>query len=439
MLILNKMNAIIDVPETSLPRIIIVGGGFGGVELAKGLNKKEVQVVMLDRNNYHTFQPLLYQVATAGLEPDAISFPIRKMFTDQDNFFFRMANVESLDFSQKKVKTNIGELRFDYLVIATGSKTNFFGMEVIQQNSMSLKTLINALDLRSYMLQNFEKALETNDIDERQALMNFVIVGGGATGVELAGAMAELRKYVLPKDYKELDVRQMQIHLVHRGESLLQGMSEESAKASLEFLKKLEVNVWLKTAVNEYVGIEAKTSTGKILLTKNLIWTAGVQGNYPEGFQKEAVAGSRLIVNEFNEIKGLEDVKVYAIGDVAAMTTSQTPKGHPMLAPVAMQQGKHLAKNILKEIENKPKTPFSYKDNGTMATVGKHKAVVDIGKYKSQGAFAWFIWMFVHVMSLVGLRNKTVVMVNWVWNYLRYDQGNRLIIRRYEKSKEAKE
>jgi NADH dehydrogenase len=433
------MNAIIDVPETSLPRIIIVGGGFGGVELAKGLNKKEVQVVMLDRNNYHTFQPLLYQVATAGLEPDAISFPIRKMFTDQDNFFFRMANVESLDFSQKKVKTNIGELRFDYLVIATGSKTNFFGMEVIQQNSMSLKTLINALDLRSYMLQNFEKALETNDIDERQALMNFVIVGGGATGVELAGAMAELRKYVLPKDYKELDVRQMQIHLVHRGESLLQGMSEESSKASLEFLKKLEVNIWLKTAVNEYVGIEAKTSTGKILLTKNLIWTAGVQGNYPEGFQKEAVAGSRLVVNEFNEVKGLEKDKVYAIGDVAAMTTSQTPKGHPMLAPVAMQQGKHLAKNIVKEIENKPKTPFSYKDNGTMATVGKHKAVVDIGKYKSQGAFAWFIWMFVHVMSLVGLRNKTVVMVNWVWNYLRYDQGNRLIIRRYEKSKEAKE
>ncbi|MCS6833612.1 MAG: NAD(P)/FAD-dependent oxidoreductase, partial [Flammeovirgaceae bacterium] len=422
------MQQVIDVPETNLPRVVIVGGGFAGISLAKKLNKQEVQVVMLDRNNYHTFQPLLYQVATAGLEPDAISFPIRKIFTDQENFFFRMANVESFDVNTQKIHTDIGYLRYDYLVIATGSKTNFFGMESIRENAMTLKTLINALDLRSYMLQNFEKALETDDIDERNALMNFVIVGGGPTGVELAGAMAELRKHVLPKDYKELDVRQMQIHLVHRGEHLLPGMSLASSKASLTFLKKLGVNVWLKTAVTDYVGIEARTSTGKVLLTKNLIWTAGVQGNYPEGFAPQMIVSNRILVDEFSQVIGLE--KVYAIGDVAQMSTKEYPKGHPMVAPVAIQQGKHLAKNICNELNGKPKIPFVYHDKGSMATIGKNKAVVDIGKFKTQGALAWFIWMFVHVMSLIGLRNKAVVMVNWVWNYLRYDQGNRLIIRR---------
>jgi NADH dehydrogenase len=432
------MSQFIDVPEVQIPRVVIIGGGFGGIQLAKKLAKKEVQVVLLDRNNYHTFQPLLYQVATAGLEADSIAFPIRKVFIGQKNFYFRLANVEKIASEEKKVYTNIGTIAYDYLVVATGSKTNYFGLEHVRQNSMAMKTVIQALDLRSYMLQNFEKALDTDDLEERDARMSFVIVGGGPTGVELAGALAELKNHVLPNDYPELDVRRMQIHLVEAADTVLNNLDAKSSQKTIDFLKKLGVNVWLKTQVTGYEGITVFTNTGKNLIAKNLIWTAGVQGNIPSGFKPDMIVrGNRLIVDEYNQIKGLE--KVFAIGDCACMTTEKYPKGHPMVAPVAMQQGELLAENLLKEIEGKPKKPFVYKDKGSMATIGKNKAVVEIGSYKSQGAFAWFIWMFVHVISLIGTRNKFVVISNWLWNYVNYDRSNRIIIRPFNKSKALKE
>jgi NADH dehydrogenase len=432
------MSQFIDVPEVQIPRVVIIGGGFGGIQLAKKLAKKEVQVVLLDRNNYHTFQPLLYQVATAGLEADSIAFPIRKVFIGQKNFYFRLANVEKIASEEKKVYTNIGTIAYDYLVVATGSKTNYFGLEQVRQNSMAMKTVIQALDLRSYMLQNFEKALDTDDLEERDARMSFVIVGGGPTGVELAGALAELKNHVLPNDYPELDVRRMQIHLVEAADTVLNNLDAKSSQKTIDFLKKLGVNVWLKTQVTGYEGITVFTNTGKNLIAKNLIWTAGVQGNIPSGFKPDMIVrGNRLIVDEYNQIKGLE--KVFAIGDCACMTTEKYPKGHPMVAPVAMQQGELLAENLLKEIEGKPKKPFVYKDKGSMATIGKNKAVVEIGSYKSQGAFAWFIWMFVHVISLIGTRNKFVVISNWLWNYVNYDRSNRIIIRPFNKSKALKE
>ncbi|GAB4337856.1 MAG: NAD(P)/FAD-dependent oxidoreductase [Flammeovirgaceae bacterium] len=432
------MSQFIDVPEVQIPRVVIIGGGFGGIQLAKKLAKKEVQVVLLDRNNYHTFQPLLYQVATAGLEADSIAFPIRKIFIGQKNFYFRLANVEKISPEEKKVYTNIGSIAYDYLVVATGSKTNYFGLEQIRQHSMAMKTVIQALDLRSYMLQNFEKALDTDDLEERDARMSFVIVGGGPTGVELAGALAELKNHVLAKDYPELDVRRMQIHLVEAADTVLNNLDPKSSQKTIDFLKKLGVNIWLKTQVTGYEGITVFTNTGKNLIAKNLIWTAGVQGNIPSGFKPDMIIkGNRLIVDEFNQVKGLE--KVFAIGDCACMISEKYPKGHPMVAPVAIQQGKLLAENILKELANKPKKPFIYKDKGSMATVGKNKAVVEIGKYKSQGAFAWFIWMFVHVISLIGTRNKFVVISNWLWNYVNYDRSNRIIIRPFNKSKVVKE
>jgi NADH dehydrogenase len=432
------MSQFIDVPEVQIPRVVIIGGGFGGIQLAKNLSKKEVQVVLLDRNNYHTFQPLLYQVATAGLEADSIAFPIRKIFIGQKNFYFRLANVEKIAPEEKKIYTNIGSIAYDYLVVATGSKTNYFGLEQVKQNSMAMKTVIQALDLRSYMLQNFEKALDTDDLEERDARMSFVIVGGGPTGVELAGALAELKNHVLPNDYPELDVRRMQIHLVEAADTVLNNLDAKSSQKTIDFLRKLGVNVWLKTQVTGYEGITVFTNTGKNLIAKNLIWTAGVQGNIPNGFKPDMIVrGNRLIVDEFNQIKGVE--KVFAIGDCACMTTEKYPKGHPMVAPVAMQQGVLLADNLMKEIAGKSKKPFEYKDKGSMATIGKNKAVVEIGSYKSQGAFAWFIWMFVHVISLVGTRNKFVVISNWLWNYVNYDRSNRIIIRPFNKSKVLKE
>jgi NADH:ubiquinone reductase (H+-translocating) len=424
----------IDVPNMNIPRVVIVGSGFGGLQLARSLKHKDIQVVLLDRNNYHTFQPLLYQVATAGLEADAIAFPIRKIFKNSKNIYFRLAEVEAIKPEEKLIVTNIGELSYDFVVFATGSVTNFFGNEKLRLQAMPLKSLVQALDLRSLMLQNFEKAILTSDLRTRESRMNFVIVGGGPTGVELAGALGELKNHVLPKDYPELDVRRMQIHLVEAGSRLLAGLSPKSSQKAMEYLKKLDVNVWLNTQVTEYDGTVVHTNTKKELLAKNLIWSAGVKGNTPNGLDATKLApGNRIRVDEFNEVTGLD--QVYAIGDVAAMISDDFPRGHPMVAPVAMQQGKLLADNIMRKIAGKPMKPFKYFDKGSMATVGRNKAVVEIGMYKSQGPFAWFIWMFVHLMSLVGFRNKAIVMINWLWNYVNYDRGIRLIIRPFNRQK----
>ncbi len=428
----------IDVPEMNMPRVVIIGGGFGGLQLVKGLKNKDFQVVLLDRNNYHTFQPLLYQVATAGLEPDSIAFPIRKIFKKYKNFHFRLAEVERIDPELKKIYTNIGQLHFDYLVIATGSKTNFFGNDTLREFGMPLKTVTQALDLRSMMLQNFEKALLIPDLTERESTMNFVIVGGGPTGVELAGAMGELKKHVLPNDYPELDVRRMQIHLIEAGPKLLPGLSKDSSNKSVEYLKKLGVHVWLDTMVTNYNGQTVSTNVGKKLQAKNLVWSAGVMGNGIEGFSIDKIdRAGRINVNRCNQVEGYKDI--FALGDVACMSEENYPKGHPMVAPVAMQQGELLAKNLVRLEAHKEAKPFTYIDKGSMATIGRNKAVVEIAKMKWNGAFAWFIWMFVHLISLVGFRNKTIVLVNWLWNYFNYDRGIRLIIRPFKRNKKDEE
>jgi len=424
----------VPLPQTNNPRVVIIGGGFGGIELAKKLRKQEVQVVMIDKNNFHTFQPLLYQVATAGLEPDSIAYPLRKIFKRQENFHFRMGKAQQIVAEENKLLTSIGEIRYDYLVIATGSTTNFFGLKEIEANAMPMKSVTEALDLRSLLLQNFEKALLVTSVEEREALMNVVVVGGGPTGVETAGALGELKEHVLPKDYPELDVRQMQIHLIEAGGSLLNSLSPVSGKKAVQFLKKFDVQVWLNTAVEHYDGKVVCTNTAHEIPTNTLIWSAGVKGAVVHGIDESVIGrGSRILVNEFNQVKGYSNV--FALGDVASMITEKTPKGHPMVAPVAIQQGQLLAKNLNKLLQSKTLQPFKYKDKGSMATVGRNRAVVEVGKFKSQGFLAWFMWMGVHLMSLVGFRNKLVTFVNWMWSYFNYDKGIRLIIRPFEKKK----
>lgn len=428
----------IDIPDSSFPRVVIVGGGFGGIQLAKSLRDKEVQVLMLDKHNYHTFQPLLYQVATGGLEPDSIAFPLRKIFKQHRNVFFRVANVERVDAEHKTVHTNIGHISYDYLVIATGSTTNFFGNETIENFSMPMKSIPEALNLRSLILQSFEEALLKDSINEQEALMNFVIVGGGPTGVETAGALAELKMHVLPNDYPDLDLRRMQINLVENSTRILSSMSEQASEMSDKFLKDMGVMVRTNDAVVSYDGRLAVLKSGKTLETANLIWTAGVKAAVFNGLEKaEFHRGGRIVVDEYNQVKGYSNI--YAIGDVAAMITEETPNGHPGVAQVALQQAKTLSKNIINLLNSRKQKAFKYFDMGSMATVGRNKAVVDLPFIRFQGFFAWFVWMFLHLLFLVGFRNKMVVLINWVWNYFSYDRGTRLIIRPYRKNKIIKE
>lgn len=433
---MDQKNLRINVPETRQKRVVIIGGGFGGIELAQSLDEDPCQVVMIDKNNYHTFQPLLYQVATAGLEPDSIAFPIRKMFKDQENFFFRMACAKSIKPEENKIETNIGDLKYDYLVIATGSDTNFFGNSNVENFSMPMKSIVEALDLRSLILQNFEQALLTTDPAERESLMNVVIVGGGPTGVEMAGAIAELRRHILPKDYPELNVKAMKIHLVEASPKLLGTFSEKGSAKTEKFLRDMEVDIMTNTQVLDYNGSTVSIKGGVMLPARTLIWAAGVKGCPVNGLNASAInRGSRYIVDEFNSVKGYDNI--FAIGDVAAIITPQLERGHPMVAPVAMQQAQNLAKNIVKKIHGITNlTPFVYKDKGSMATIGRNKAVADIGKFHSQGFFAWLMWMFVHLFMLAGFRNKIIVFVNWVWSYLIYDRGIRLIIRPFKRKNE---
>ena len=425
-----------NVPETSRPRLVIIGGGFGGLQLAKSLRGKGFQIVLIDKHNYHTFQPLLYQVATAGLEPDSIAYPIRKVFGKREHFHFRNAAVTKVDAENKTVLTDKGSLRYDKLVVATGSRTNFFGLDSVQRNAMAMKSVPEALDLRSLILQNFEASLLTDDLHEQEALMNFVIVGGGPTGVELAGALAELRAHVLPRDYPDLNLRKMHIHLVEAAPRVLASMSEKSSVAALRFLEKFGVEVWLDTRVQDYDGHTVQHSGGKDLSAKTLIWAAGVEGATVDGLSERSLTrGNRLAVDRQNRVRGLEDV--YAIGDVALMRTEKWADGHPMLAQVAMQQGELLAKNLVAEKNAKKVRDFEYKDKGSMATIGRNRAVVDLPNAHFHGFFAWFVWMFVHLMTLVGFRNKAVTFVNWSWSYVNFDRGVRLIIRPF-KRKEGK-
>jgi NADH dehydrogenase len=422
-----------NIPKSNFPRIIIIGGGFAGISLAKELSKKEVQVLLLDKNNYHTFQPLLYQVSTGGLEPDSIAYPIRKVLKDYPNFFFRLANVEEVVPEKNELITNIGAINYDYLVMATGSETNFFGNKEIEKNGMVMKSIPESLNLRSLILENFEQALLTDDLHMRDALMNFVIVGGGPTGVELAGALAEIKKGILPKDYPDLDTRRVQINLVQSGDRILKEMSEKASQKAEDFLEELGVQVWKNTRVKSYDGKLATTQTELSFEAATLVWAAGVKGAAIKGLDAEKllIRGNRIKVNEFSQVIGHENI--FAVGDVAGMELPDYPCGHPMMAQPAMQQGKNLGKNLTYLLDNKPLKPFVYKDKGSMATIGRNKAVVDLDAYKFQGIFAWFVWMFVHLFFLIGFRNRMVVFINWVYNYVRFDREARLIIRPYKR------
>ena len=408
-----------NVPEIGLPRVVIVGGGFGGINLAKKLKGAPVQVVLLDRNNYHLFQPLLYQVSTAGLETDSIAFPLRGIFKHQKNFYFRMAEVTGVRPAEKILITGIGELHYDYLILATGSTTNFFGNKVIEEHAIGMKSLIEAVQIRNYVIKQFEESLLINDEAQIRSKLNFVMVGGGPTGVELAGAFAELRKYIMPKDYPELPVSLMNIYLIEGSPRVLNGFSEKSSKKALEGLEHLGVKVILNTVVKEYDGKTLTLSTGEKIESQSLLWAAGVKGVPITGIPSDIVLpNGRIIVNEFNQIKGFDNI--YAIGDIAQMTndTERFPKGYPMVAQVAIQQGANVAHNIRLLSENKSDLkPFKYKDLGSMATIGRNRA-------------AWIVWMVVHLMSLLGFRNKLVVFTNWFYRYFTFDRGTRIIIKR---------
>jgi NADH dehydrogenase len=416
----------LNIPLRDILRVVIVGGGFAGLKLAKGLDSDSYQTVLIDRNNYHTFQPLMYQVASSGLEPDSIAYPLRKVFKGKKHFHFRMADVQLVDEANSMLKTSIGNLHYDILVMATGADSNFFGMENVQKHSLPMKNLVESLDLRSRILKNFEKALNTNDLDQQEALMSFVIVGGGPTGVELAGALAELKKQILPKDYPDLDIRKMQIHLVEAADRLLANMSQTASEKTEKFLKKMDVNVWLNTQVKDYDGREVITNR-HVFNSRTLVWAAGVKGAPIAGLNATMARGNRIQTDEFNAVIGKE--KIYCIGDVAQINSKTDPSGHPMLASVAAQQGAQLAKNLNALARKGTMKPFRYADKGTMATIGRNLAVVDLPFISFGGLLAWFTWMFVHLMLLVDYRSRLVVFVNWAWSYINFDKGTRLIVR----------
>tara|TARA_B100000929_G_scaffold79147_1_gene61802 strand:- start:857 stop:2164 length:1308 start_codon:yes stop_codon:yes gene_type:complete len=421
-----------NIPRTDLPRVVIIGGGFAGMALARKILKEDMQMVLLDRHNYHTFQPLLYQVSTSGLEPDSIAYPLRKITRSSTKCFFRLAEVQSISAETNTVHTNIGEIIYDYLVIATGSKTNFFGNESIEKHGMWMKTVPQALNIRSLILENLEQATITDDPEKRKALLNFVLAGAGPTGVELSGAIAELRNHIVPKDYPDLDPNEMNIHLLEGLDRVLPPMSEHASKKAQEMLEELGVKIHLNTMVENYDGHLVKTNTDLALKTETFIWSAGVTGAPVEGLNASAIVdkANRYEVNAFNQVNGYENI--FAIGDIALMQTEEFPKGHPMVAQPAIQQGNHLAKNIKRLIRGEKLEAFEYFDKGTMATVGRNRAVVDLHKWKFSGFFAWFVWMFVHLWFLVGFRNRFVTFFNWIYNYVNFDKAARLIIRPFK-------
>ena len=419
-----------NIPNTDKKRIVIVGAGFAGLEIAQRLSKRsDVQIVLLDKNNYHQFQPLFYQVAMAGLEPSSISFPLRKIFQSCKNVHIRVTDAHSINPDQKSIETGLGDIRFDELIIATGADTNYYGMKEIEERAIPMKSVSEALALRNRILQNFEDALSAETPEERDALMNVVVVGGGPTGVELSGTLAEMKKFILPKDYPDLNFEAMHIYLLEGSPDVLGVMSDEASTKAREYLDRLGVIVHTEQTVTHFDGNEVVTKQGLKIRTTNLVWAAGIKASPINGFPAEKLGrGGRLKVNAFNQVEGYDNV--YAIGDVAIMSGDpKYPDGHPQLAQVAIQQAKRLAKNLKERLDGKSLEPFAYRDLGTMATVGRNLAVVDLPFWKFQGFFAWLTWMFVHLLSIVGVKNRVMVFINWIWNYVTYDQSLRLIIR----------
>jgi NADH dehydrogenase len=425
------MEGLTKIEELGKPRVVIVGGGFGGLALAQALGDAPVQVVLIDKQNYHGFWPLLYQVGTAGLDPDSIVSPFRKILGSQENFYFRLAEVKSINAAEQVVETSIGLIRYDYLVLATGTTSNYFGDKDMEKNSISLKTVPDAIMLRNTLLSNFEQALQMGDVEQLNSMLDFVIVGGGPTGVEMAGALSELRDHVFPRDYKELDFKQMDIHLIQSGPVLLKGMSADASAHALDYLRKMGVRVWLDCRVKSYDGFTVTLDNGEQLITRTLIWAAGVTGAPVQGLAPEALLkGNRYQVNEFNQVAGYSNV--FALGDIAQMATPDYPNGHPQVAQPAIQQGELLGANITRLLAGQAMEPFQYSDKGTMATIGRHRAVGDIMLFGKQlhisGWLGWLGWSLVHVLALVSFRNRLTVFLTWAWNYVTQDKGMRYII-----------
>lgn len=410
-------------------RVVVVGGGLGGLKLVSSLRDTDFQVVLVDKNNYNQFPPLIYQVASAGLEPSNISFPFRRLFQGWKNFFFRMAEVQHIDTEEKAIKTSIGTIHYDDLVLAAGATTNFFGNKNIEASALPMKSVSESMRLRNTILQNLERA-ETEDNEARkQALMNIAIVGGGPSGVEIAGVLAEMKQTILPRDYPDLDTSCMHIYLINATPRLLGAMSERSSREAEKALKELGVKVMTNCMVTDYVDKELVLKDGQRISAETVIWVSGIKANNIDGIPTESIGhAGRILVDRFNRVKGLKDV--YAIGDQCIVEGDEAyPYGHPQLAQVAIQQARTLAKNLIRQEKGETEQPFSYHNLGTMATIGRKKAVVEIGKLKFGGFFAWLLWLIVHLRSILGVKNKTIVFLNWMWSYMNYKQSLRLILK----------
>ena len=417
----------VNIPETAQKRIVIIGAGFGGLKLAQKLVGSGYQIVLIDKNNYHQFQPLFYQVASAGIEPSSILFPLRKIFQKQKDVYIRVAEVYSVDPHKKELQTSLDTVWYDYLVISSGVNSNFFGMKNMEEYAIPMKSASEAMALRNRLLQSFEKAVTLRDQNERRSLLNVIVVGGGPTGVEVAGAIAEMKKFVLPKDYPDLNFDAMQISLIEGSTALLGGMSKHASKKALFYLQRLGIKVLLNTQVTDFDGNMLSFRDGTQIETKTVIWAAGISGVVPSGFSKDLIGrGNRILVDEYNRIQGFDDI--YAIGDVCLMQCASHPNGHPQVAQVAIQQGKNLAMNLLSMKRNGSLRQFKYIDRGSMATIGRNRAVADLSFVKFSGFIAWLTWMFVHLMAIVGVKNRLLIFINWMWNYLTYDQSLRLIL-----------
>jgi hypothetical protein len=420
----------INIPQSPLPRVVIAGGGFGGLKLAQELDSRHFQVILIDHHNYHQFPPLIYQVASSGLEPSSIAFPFRSALRKKKGFVFRLAEVQGVAPERNLLLTSVGEVKYDYLILACGGTTNFFGNDQIARHSLPMKTLYESMNLRNVLLQNIEKALVSDDEERRNALLTVAIVGGGPSGVEIAGALAEMKRYVLPKDYPYLDSSLFRIHLLDASPRLLQAMSERSSETAARGLREMGVEIHTGTMVSDYDGKTLRLSDGSEMKTRTVIWVSGIVANAVEGIQAEALGrGRRILVDEYNEVKGLTNV--FAIGDQCLMTADPNyPNGHPQLAQVAIQQARLLARNLRARQEGKPLSPFHYKDLGSMATIGRNRAVAEIGGAKWGGFTAWMLWLVVHLRSILSVRNKVIVLLNWIWNYVTYDRSLRLILKR---------
>ncbi len=409
-------------------KIVIIGGGFAGLNLARKLARKaDCDIVLVDKQNHHMFQPLFYQVASARLEPSSISFPFRAIFRRRKQVDFRYATVEKVRPEENTIETSMGEISYDELIIATGCKTNFFGNPDLEKYTMAMKSTQQTIHIRNTILTKFEKIMFVENQQEKDELMNLVIVGAGPTGVELSGALVEMKTKVLPRDYPNYDFSKLRIILLEGSPNTLNAMSDKSRMWSRRYLEKMGVEVRTSTVVSTYDGHNLVLKSGETIPTQTVVWAAGVQGNVIPGLEKAVMVRSRYAVDRNSLITGYTNV--YAIGDISYMETPKYPQGHPQLANVAINQGKMLAKNLVSKWSGGKQEPFEYKDKGTMATVGKHKAVVELPNFKFQGYFAWMVWMALHLMLILSIRNKIAVFFNWGWRYITGDTSLRLILR----------